>query len=187
MRPNMEEPKKTKLPSPQERLELILLGLARKVPVKELCRQAGVSRELFYRWLREVREAGLRALEAKAPGPKPVAPEKAESLALKLQKRVQHLEEEQRKLRKARDNWKLLAETARGIIRRNAWGPAQEEPRSKKNAMRSSKLARFTVENGSWHGNREPQPRPLPGAGAFPGAPTGDGSLGGSAQPDGGS
>ena len=47
----MEEPKNTKLPSPQERLELILLGLARTRPVKELCQQAGVSRELFYRWM----------------------------------------------------------------------------------------------------------------------------------------
>jgi transposase-like protein len=181
----MEKPKKTKLPSPQERLELILLGLARKVPVKELCRQAGVSRELFYRWLREVREAGLRALEAKAPGPKQVAPEKAESLALKLQKRVQHLEKEQRKLRKARDRWQLLAETARRIIQRNAWGPAPEEPRSKKNAMRSSKPANFIVESGSRRGNKEPQPRPLPGAGAFPAAPTGDGSLAESAPPGG--
>ena len=68
----MNEPMKSKLPSPEERLELILLGLARRVPVRELCRQAGVSRELFYRWLRAVRLAGLRALESKAPGPKAI-------------------------------------------------------------------------------------------------------------------
>ena len=177
MRPNMEEPKRTtKLPSPQERLELILLGLARKVPVKELCRQAGVSRELFYRWLRAVREAGLRALEAKASGPKAVPPEKAVILARKRGQRVESLEKEVRGLRKERDHWKLLAETAKGIVLRNAWGPVPE-PKSKKNGMRSPKRESFTAANGSRPGNRELQPRPLPGAGALPEARTGDGST----------
>ena len=59
----------SKLPSPQERLDLLLLGLSRRESVKSLCQQAGVSREVFYRWLKRVREAALRALEAKAPGP----------------------------------------------------------------------------------------------------------------------
>jgi len=182
----MEEPKTTKLPSPQERLELILLGLARKVPVKELCRQAGVSRELFYRWLRQVREAGLRALEAKAPGPKAVAPEKAEGLARQLNKRVEHLEKEVRGLRKDRDHWRLLAETAKRIVLRNAWGTVAE-PLSKKNAMRGRKPESSTGASGSRPGNTEPQPRPLPGAGAFPEPRTGGGSSDASARPDGGS
>lgn len=186
MRPNMEKPKRIKLPSPQERLELILLGLARKVPVKELCRQAGVSRELFYRWLRAVREAGLRALEAKASGPKAVAPEKAEGWARNLNTQVGRLEQEVRGLRKERDHWKLLAETAKRIVLRNAWGQVPE-PTSKKNGMRSPKRESFTAASGSRLGNREPQPRPLPGAGALPEARTGDGSTDASAGSGGGS
>ena len=53
--------KQTKLASPQERLELILLGIGRQQTVENLCRQAGVSRELFYRWMKLVQEAALRA------------------------------------------------------------------------------------------------------------------------------
>jgi transposase-like protein len=143
----MNEPIKSKLPSPEERLELILLGLGRRVPVRDLCRQAGVSRELFYRWLRSVRLAGLRALEAKLPGPKPVPPEKAQSMAHKLTKRVEHLEKEVRGLRKERDHWRLLAETAKRIIRRNAWGPATA-PVCKKNGKRGRKPAGYTAMNG---------------------------------------
>ncbi|MBI4679538.1 MAG: hypothetical protein HY748_18350, partial [Elusimicrobia bacterium] len=55
-------PRAVKLPSPRERLDLILLGLGRREPVKKLCEQACVSRELFYRWMRAVQAAGLRAL-----------------------------------------------------------------------------------------------------------------------------
>ena len=143
----MEEPMKSKLPSPEERLELILLGLARRVPVRDLCKQTGVSRELFYRWLRNVRIAGLKALEAKAPGPKAVPPEKAEYLAHKLNKRVGQLEKAVRGLRKERDHWRLLAETAKRIIHRNAWGPVTA-PLYKKNGRRSRKPAGYTLTNG---------------------------------------
>ena len=143
----MNEPMKSKLPSPEERLELILLGLARRVPIRELCRQAGVSRELFYRWLRAVRLAGLRALESKAPGPKAIPPEQAEQIAHKLVPRVEHLEKEVRNLRKDRDHWRLLAETAMRIIRRNAWGPVTA-PLSKKNGKRGRKPGGYTATNG---------------------------------------
>ena len=51
-----------KLPSPQERMELILLGLSRSRPIERLCLEANVSRELFYRWMGRVREAGLKEL-----------------------------------------------------------------------------------------------------------------------------
>jgi transposase-like protein len=182
----MNEPQRTKLSSPQERLELVLLCLARQVPVKRLCQEAKVSRELCYRWLKAVRQAGLRALEPKAPGPKAVPPEKAESLARKLDQRVGRLEKEVRGLRKERDHWKLLAETAKRIVLRNAWGSVPE-PKSKKNGMRSPKRESFTAASGSRRGNREPQPRPLPGAGALPEARTGDGSVDASARPERGS
>ena len=116
-------------------------------PFTELCRQAGVSRELFYRWLRAVRLAGLRALESKAPGPKAIPPEKAEQIAHKLVPRVEHLEKEVRNLRKDRDHWRLLAETAKRIIRRNAWGPVTA-PLSKKNGKRGRKPGGYTATNG---------------------------------------
>lgn len=176
----MKEPMKSKLPSPRERLELILLGLARRVPVKDLCRQAGVSRELFYRWLRNVREAGLRALEAKAPGPKAIPPEKAEYLARKLDARVKQLELEVRALRKDRSHWQLLAETAKRIIRRNAWGTVTP-PLSKKNGRRSRKPASCTAASGSQPGKMESRQGFSPGAGELPAAHTGDGSQGASA------
>jgi len=126
-----ETPNAKKLPSPQERLELILLGLARREPATALCKQAGVSRELFYRWMRAVREAGLKALAAKSPGPKRISAEKAPKEALRLRERVARLEKQNKELRQEGAHWKLLAETAKRIIQRQAWGPAPE-PRSKK-------------------------------------------------------
>lgn len=182
----MNEPQRTKLASPQERLELVLLCLARQVPVKRLCQEAKVSRELCYRWLRAVRQAGLRSLEPKAPGPKRVKADPSPAEVLTLQERIQRLEKELKGSRKERDRWRLISEVARRIIQRNAWGPMPKES-SKKNAMRSPKPESSTAASGSRPGNMEPQPRPLPGAGAFPAARTGDGSPGASAQPDGGS
>ena len=182
----MNEPQRTKLSSPQERLELVLLCLARQIPVSRLCQEAKVSRELCYRWLRAVRQAGLRALEPKAPGPKRVKADPSPAEVLKVQERVQRLEKELKGARKERDRWRLISEVARRIIRRNAWGPLPQVA-SKKNGMRSPKSARSTAVSGSQHGNMEPQPRPLPGAGAFPATRTGDGSPGASVKPDGGS
>ena len=94
-----------------------------------------------------MRLAGLRALEAKAPGPKVIPPEKAESMAHKLKNRVEHLEKEVRELRKDRGHWQLLAETAKRIIRRNAWGPVTA-PLSKKNGRQSRKPAGCITRNG---------------------------------------
>lgn len=170
----MEKPGQSKLPSPEERLELILLGLARRVPVEELCGQAGVSRELFYRWLGRVRKAGLKALEAGAPGPKAFPPEKAEEEARRLRERVAGLEKANRELEKERDTLKLVAETGRRIIRGNAWGPARE-PGSKKNGRCAGKRGNYTAENGPRPGMEGSQPGPMPGAGEYPGPRTGGG------------
>ena len=171
---------KAKLPSPPERLELILLGLSRRTPIRELCAQAGVSRELFYRWMAAVRQASLKALEAKTPGPKAVRPEKAEAETLRLRERVKRRERELRSLRQERDRWRLRAEVSRRIIQRNAWSPPPEPPKVKKNGMRSSKLEASTSGSGASSGTQAPQPRPLPGAGDCPEARTGDGSPGAS-------
>ena len=173
---------KIKLPSPVERMDLILLGMARRQPIQALCRQAGVSRELFYRWMRAVREAGLKALEAKLPGPKRIQLEKAPKEALKLRDRVARLEKENKSLRQDRDHWKLLAETAKRIIQRQAWGPVPE-PRLKKNAMRDPRQRSSTSASGSRNTPPEPKPKPLPGAGEFPAAPTGGGPAAGGVQP----
>lgn len=172
-----EAPNAKKLPSPQERLELILLGLARREPATALCRQAGVSRELFYRWMRAVREAGLKALEAKAPGPKQIEPEKAPKEALRLRERVARLEKELKTVRQEGEHWKLLAETAKRIIRRQGWDPVPE-PRSKKNAMRSPRQESPMPRSGAESAPPEPGPMPSPGAGGSAEARTGDGSAG---------
>ena len=84
----MSKPQRTKLSSPQERLELVLLCLARQIPVNRLCQEAKVSRELCYRWLKAVRQAGLKALEPKAPGPKRVKADPSPTEVLKLQEQV---------------------------------------------------------------------------------------------------
>lgn len=173
MRPNMEEPKNTKLPSPQERLELILLGLARKVPVKELCRQAGVSRELFYRWLREFQKAGLKALEAKAPGPKERLAEEPRKQVRQLKERIAELEGRERKLRKDRERLERVVETAQRIIHRNAWGSAAKG--SKKNAMRIPRRENSVCASGPTRKPPESGPETLPNAGGSIEPPSGDG------------
>ncbi len=170
----MEKPKQSKLASPEERLELILLGLARRVPVEELCRQAGVSRELFYRWLGRVRKAGLKALEAREPGPKAIPPENAEQQALELAERVARLEKANRELSRERDRLKLIAETGRRIIRGHAWGPVKE-PDCKKNGTRGRKPGNCTAKNGDGPGTKASRPGTLPDAGEYPGPRTGAG------------
>lgn len=124
-----------KLPSPQERMELILLGMSRARPLEELCLQANVSRELFYRWMGRVRQAGLRALEPRRPGPKESRMEDPEAEIKKLRARVAALEKEKRSLRKTNDYLELVVKTAKRIIRRRGW----EEPEApvKKNDKRA--------------------------------------------------
>ena len=173
-RSKMEPPSKIKLASPQERLELILLGLGRRGTVAELCRQAGVSRELFYRWLRLVRGAALKALEAKEPGPKALLEEEAPEEALRLREVVRRLEGQLRAVRRERSRWKLYAETARGILKRNAWALRPLEER-KKNGRRRPKRGLFTFGSGLRPESWEPRPEAWPGAGGYPGAPTGGG------------
>ena len=173
----MKEKNRPKLPSPQERLDLILLGLAHGKPVEALCREAGVSRELFYRWMRRVRTGALQALETQTPGPKrvrsvPQATQKIQRMA----ERLTRLERQARDLRRERDHLTLVNREALGVIRRRVW----EEPGapSKKNAMRANRHDRSTVRNGS-----RPEPSAPPsGRSAPPGEftvpRTGDGFEG---------
>ena len=170
----MNEPQRTKLSSPQERLELVLLCLARQVPVKRLCQEAKVSRELCYRWLRAVRKAGLRALEPKAPGPKRVEADPSPAEVLKLQEQVKQLEKELKGARKERDRWRLISEVARRIIKRNAWGPLPKVA-SKKNGMRSPRRERVTCGSGPLNAHEACVPGSLPGVGVSTDAPIGAG------------
>ena len=179
----MNEAPQKKLASPQERLELVLLCLAKRVPVKRLCLEANVSRELCYRWLRAVRGAALKALEPKVPGPKRVKVDPSPAEVLKLQERVKRLEKELKGTRKDRDQWRLRAEVGRRIITRNAWGPIPEVP-SKKNVMRSPRKGNVTCGSGSSNAAEGSGPGSLPGVGTSAGAPTGDGSQGNSRGPE---
>jgi transposase-like protein len=181
-----ETPSAKKLPSPRERLDLILLGLARREPATDLCKQAGVSRELFYRWMRAVREAGLKALEAKLPGPKRIKAEKAPKEALRLRDRVERMEKENKALRKERDHLNLVVETSQRIIRRNAWGTVLE-PKGKKKGMRNLRRGSFMPGNGPRSNATGPGLGFSPGAGELPEARTGDGSVDAGALPDEGS
>ena len=138
--------KQTKLSSPQERLELILLGISRQQTVENLCSQAGVSRELFYRWMKLVQAAALRVLEAKQPGPKALSPSPEKQLQ-KLQAQVDRQGVELAKLRKERNYLKLVVKTGQRIIRRNTWGPFPKVD-VKKNGMRAKKPAGYTCGNG---------------------------------------
>ena len=138
--------KQTKLSSPQERLELILLGIGRREPVEPLCRQAGVSRELFYRWMRLTRAAALKVLEPGKPGPKALSPSPEKQLR-KFQEQVDRKGAELAKLRKERNYLKLVVQTAQRIIRRNTWGPFPGAD-AKKKGMPPGKPAAFTSGNG---------------------------------------
>lgn len=173
----MNNPTKTKLPSPQERLDLILMGLARQQSIKQLCRQAGVSRELFYRWMGRVRQAGLMALEAKAPGPKEVKVKADVEAQLKsLEAKIEKLEKEKKLLRKEKNHLKLVAECAQRIIKRQGWGPLPKVE-SKKNDMQVRKQESSTALSGRRRKFLGPPLRFSPAAGEFPAAPIGDGST----------
>lgn len=108
-----------KLASPVERLDLVLLGVAKQSTATDLCLQAGVSRELFYRWMRDVRAAALKALEAGKSGPKPER--EPEEEAKRLAEKVEKLSQENAQLRRERSRLKLVLGAAKRIIRRHAW------------------------------------------------------------------
>lgn len=138
---------KAKLPSPRERLDLILLGLSRGQSVEELCRQAGISRELFYRWMKRVREAGLKALESQEPGPKALSPMNPEGQLWRMEKRIKRLEKKNRKLSRQKDHLEEVVQISRRIIRRQGWEHDPLDP-VKKNGARRTQRESFIVGNG---------------------------------------
>lgn len=183
----MEKKNRPKLPSPQERLDLILLGLARGKPVELLCQEAGVSRELFYRWMQRVRQGALQSLEAKAPGPKRVKTvEQATHKIRRMEDRLSRLEQEAKSLRQERDHLTLVNRQALGVIRRRVW--ADPGAPAKKNAMQANRSVKSTVRNGIRRAPKEPPSGRLAQPGELTVPPTGDGSgsRSGPGEPNGG-
>lgn len=172
----MEKKNRPKLPSPQERLDLILLGLARGKPVDLLCQEAGVSRELFYRWMQRVRTGALQALEAKTPGPKRV--KSVLQAAQKIQRMEEHLlrlESRARILRKERDQLTRVNREALRIIHRRAW--QEPEVPVKKNGMRTNPYKESIGRNGIRRERKDRRFNPSAPPGEFTVPPTGDGPI----------
>jgi len=180
----MEKKNRPKLPSPQERLDLILLGLARGKPVEMLCQEAGVSRELFYRWMQRVRQGALQSLEAKAPGPKRVRNvEQASTTLVRLEERLRRLEQEAAGLRKERNHLQQVNHVAQRIIRRQAGLPEKPARRLssalvKKNDMRPNRPAEPIASSGKVNEPWGPRCDPSVPPGASTVSRTGDGSEG---------
>ena len=175
----LKEKPKPKLPSPEERLELVLLGLIREQTVENLCQQSGVSKALFYQWLRRGREGLLKALEAKRPGRKPLAEKTSPQEILELRSRLKRMEQELASLRKEKDRYKLQTEVAQRVIQRNGWNPEPKARKSrvKKNGARTMKPESATSGSGPSSESSQPQSPPSPPSGASAGAPTGGGSA----------
>ena len=169
------EAKGVKLPSPEERLELILLGLQRREPIEKLCEQAGISRQVFYKWMNRVRSAALTALEAEKPGPKRLSRENPEAQVQRLKDRTLSLEKKTADLQKERDHLKRVVQVATGIIRRQSWGPDPEEV-CKKNSMRRRRSSECTEKSGRSSVPSESGCESSSGAGESIVAPTPDGS-----------
>ena len=132
-----------KLEDPKERLELILSGLSGKKDGAELCKEAGISRELYYRWLDRVREQALKALAPKESGPG--RKEATSKDVKKLEARVEKLSKKLSKARKETEYLGMVVKTAQKIIRRNAWGIL---PLPKKNSARDEKPGTSISGNG---------------------------------------
>src|ERR1041384_2581121 len=170
----MDNPK-AKLPFPQERLDLILLALSGQ-PVKKLCQEAGGSREVFYRWMRRVKEASLQAWEAQVPAPKKHKhpknlPEKVE----KLEKRVLKLSKKLKRLRHEKDHLETVVGVAERIIRRQRWGTPELTGKKK---PAPTFTGGSTSKNGPKRGRKPGFEGSVP-SGESAVLPTGDGSTAG--------
>lgn len=174
--------------STRERLELVLLGLAKEEAVTTICEEAGISRPLFYRWIKQVRRALSEALEAKKRGRKAKSILESPRQAEALQKRVLELEREVAALRKERDRYKLVTEVAQRVIRRKVYG--QRGPgtgrrgRPKKSAAPIPPPASVISGAGATTAPLASVPATMPRPGASTESPTGAGSIAGSKAPE---
>lgn len=47
----------------EEKIRIVMEGLKREVPVKDLCRQEGIGAAIYYSWLKDFMEAGKARLK----------------------------------------------------------------------------------------------------------------------------
>jgi transposase-like protein len=172
---------------PREKLELILLHLSKEEAITTICREAGVSRTLFYRWIKQVGRALQEALESKKRGRRAKSILESPREAEALQSRILELEREVAGLRKERDRFKLITEVAQRVIRRNAWAPrgpgTRRRGRPKKNASAVPPIAASTPSTGERQESSEQESPPSPPPGASTEPPTGVGLPASSKEP----
>jgi len=73
--------------TPQEKVALLKRHLLEKVPVSELCQQAGIQPTAFYRWQQEFFENGTAAFEHRRGRQDQQQQARLEQLEAKLQKK----------------------------------------------------------------------------------------------------
>jgi transposase-like protein len=106
----LDEPKKAlkwKELSGQERYRVVMLARKGEVPVRELCKSFGVSRQTLYRAMEAADQAAMEALERKKPGRKPVPVSEVEA---------KELTASNANLKKEIDHWKTKYEVAKTFI-----------------------------------------------------------------------
>jgi transposase-like protein len=162
-----------KIPSPQERLDLVLKVLAQVKTTTELANEAGISRTLMYRWLGKVRTAAMQALESEDPGPKGPKGDEAEK---ELQKAREELQKAQKELtRMAKENSRLqeVERVSKAIIKRQGWGPHPDDAKKNGEAKKHRGRPRLN-RNTSTGASSEPQGTPA--SGEYTGQPSGAGN-----------
>jgi len=149
------QPMKWKDLSGEERYRVVQMARKGEVPVKELCKTFGVSRQSLKIAMEKVDQAAMEALEPKSPGRKGKSKEQARAEAMKLKKDS---------LERELDRWKQKYEIAMTFVdlhRKLLNGEdlpgeeeeEQEEPKSlgkkKKHRLRKPKTAKMSGPVGT--------------------------------------
>jgi transposase-like protein len=106
----LDEPKralKWKELSGQERYRVVMLARKGEVPVGELCKSFGVSRQTLYRAMEAADQAAMEALEPKRRGRKPTPVSEVEA---------KELTTSNTSLKKELEHWKTKYEVAKTFI-----------------------------------------------------------------------
>lgn len=101
--------------TPEEKFAIVQEGRKSKRNVSQVCKKHGISRETFYSWERQIKEAALNALADEKPGRKPanqprtideahVLLSKKGKREAELEQRIQDLENKKRLL-ELRHEW----------------------------------------------------------------------------------
>lgn len=106
----LDEPKralKWKELSGQERYRVVMLARNGEVPVGELCRTFGVSRQTLYRAMEAADQAAMEALEPKKRGRRPIPVSEVQTKELTTSNAT---------LKKELEHWKTKYEVAKTFI-----------------------------------------------------------------------